>query len=95
MLNGTKKVCPNCKGKWIEGDKYCRYCGAPMDKPVFVPSSIQCIYGPRPIEREHHCTGCGHSWTTQLMIDREGFCPLCGKPAPVVHGEADKLRRRL
>lgn len=31
-----RKVCANCKNDYNDGDKYCRYCGAPMGKPEFI-----------------------------------------------------------
>ena len=78
-MNDRKiKVCSNCKKSWIEGDKYCRYCGAPKDKPDYINISMGCIYGPMPIDRKHACKKCGYTWTTCLMIDNENFCPECG-----------------
>ena len=74
-------VCPNCGSSWIEGDKYCRYCGAPMDQPDFREVVIGCIYGPKPVTRRHVCSSCQYSWTTDLMIDKERYCPLCGAPS--------------
>ena len=78
-----REVCPDCGGTWIDGDRYCRFCGALMSNPAFTPERFSTIYGPRPMNRTHRCTACGHEWITCLMIDRERFCPLCGEPAPV------------
>ena len=36
-----RKVCANCKNTYIESDKYCRYCGAPMGKPEFIPDIME------------------------------------------------------
>ena len=76
----TRKVCANCKNSYREGDKYCRYCGAPL-------GNFACIYGPPPVERTHKCEKCGFSWKTTLMIDNEQWCPECGGPAPAQGGE--------
>ena len=77
-----RKVCANCKNTYIEGDKYCRYCGAKMGKPAFIPDNMACIYGPPPITRVHKCEKCGYTWTTNQMIDKERYCPKCGGSAP-------------
>lgn len=29
-------VCANCRKAYIDGDRYCRFCGAPMGKPKFM-----------------------------------------------------------
>lgn len=79
-----KRVCANCRNNYIEGDKYCRYCGAPMGKPVFIEEDFALIYGPEPIKRIHTCGKCGYSWNTQLMLDYEQFCPMCGGNAPAI-----------
>ncbi len=77
------KVCRNCRKNWREGDRYCRYCGAPLDEPDFIPEQPAArIYGPRPIPRKHLCARCGHSWETRMMVDREDYCPRCGGEAP-------------
>lgn len=83
-----RKVCANCKQEYIEGDRYCRYCGAPLGKPEFIEDDLECIYGPEPTERLHICKVCGYQWTTIKMVDRERRCPRCGGPAPV-SGEDD------
>ena len=82
MKNDKMKVCSNCKKPYRESDKYCRYCGAPMGKPAYIPQDFACIYGPPPIPRTHTCQQCGYSWETDLMIDNERRCPQCGGPAP-------------
>ena len=76
------KVCANCKNDYVEGDRYCRYCGAPMGKPDFIEDFFACIYGPMPETRRHTCEKCGYTWETELMIDEERWCPLCGGAAP-------------
>ncbi len=76
-------ICGNCRHDWVEGDRYCRYCGAPVGIPRFVPEGpMPCIYGPEPVPREHKCVRCGYTWETDLMIDREDYCPRCGGKAP-------------
>ncbi len=82
-MNRKMKVCSNCKEPYREGDKYCRYCGAPMGRPEFIKEDFACIYGPQPMERTHKCRKCGYSWVTCYMIDDERFCPKCGGSAPV------------
>ena len=64
-----RKVCANCKNSYREGDKYCRYCGAPLGKPDFIEEDFACIYGPPPVERTHKCEKCGFSWKTTLMMN--------------------------
>ena len=83
-MEGKKlKVCANCKNTFAKGDKYCRYCGAPLGKPDYIEEDFACIYGPLPMKRVHECADCGYSWVTNLMIDDEKFCPKCGGAAPV------------
>ena len=77
------KVCRNCGNDWREKDKYCRYCGAPLDQPGYKVKSIACIYGPMPVTRKHTCPACNYTWENRLMIDREEFCPLCGSAVSV------------
>lgn len=79
---GLRAVCENCIQPYIEGDKYCRFCGAPMGKPEYIEDDMQCIYGPPPVERTHICSKCGYSWKTHKMIDNERWCPKCGGEAP-------------
>ena len=77
-----KKVCRNCHQSYIDGDKYCRFCGAPMGKPDYTDETFACIYGPLPTKRVHKCTNCGYVWETMRMTDSERFCPKCGGSAP-------------
>ena len=77
------EVCPNCGKEYWPDSKYCRYCGAKYDEPEVRPEVIATIYGPPPVEREHRCTGCGYTWRTCAMLDRERYCPRCGCPASV------------
>lgn len=86
-----RKVCANCKHDYIDGDRYCRFCGAPMGKPDYIEENYACIYGPPPIERIHKCEKCGYQWTTEMMIDDERWCPICGGNAPVSSGEGIRL----
>lgn len=79
-----RKVCANCKQTYIDGDKYCRFCGAPMGKPEFIEEDFAMIYGPEPTERLHRCEKCGYEWKTDEMVDRQRCCPKCGGPAPVI-----------
>lgn len=85
--NNVIKVCANCKEVYTQGDKYCRYCGAPMGQAKFIAEDIACIYGPPPIKRVHKCKDCGYSWKTVRMIDNERYCPKCGGSAPVTDEE--------
>ena len=75
-------ACGNCKNKWTTGDKYCRYCGAPRGTPVYIFEDFAYIYGPPPEKRTHQCANCNYEWETELMIDDELYCPLCGGDAP-------------
>ena len=77
-----RKVCSNCKNTYIEGDKYCRFCGAPMGKPDFIEERFAYLYGPPPIRRVHTCANCGFSWETNQMDDKQRWCPQCGGSAP-------------
>ena len=77
-----RKVCRNCHQSYIDGDKYCRFCGAPMGKPDYIDETFACIYGPLPTKRVHKCTNCGYVWETMRMTDSERFCPKCGGSAP-------------
>ena len=85
--DNLRKVCANCKETYIEGDKYCRYCGAPMGKASYIEEDFACIYGPPPVKRVHTCKKCGYSWETDYMIDNERHCPKCGGRAPVTSSE--------
>lgn len=82
-----QKVCANCKNEYIKGDKYCRFCGAPMGTPVYITENFAEIYGPPPVKRTHTCKDCGHLWQTTEMIDNQRWCPECGGKAPVTDEE--------
>ena len=81
-----RKVCANCRNTYREGDKYCRYCGAPLGKPDFIEEEFACIYGPPPVQRTHKCKKCGFSWQTSLFaciygpppVERTHKCKKCG-----------------
>lgn len=75
-----KKFCGNCHTRLEKGDRYCRVCGTRAGEGAFEPYQqvMQCIYGPRPVERRHVCGACGHEWTNFVMVDRDRFCPECG-----------------
>ena len=77
-----RKVCANCGQYYNDGDKYCRFCGAPMGEPEYIDDIMACIYGPPPVKRTHKCEKCGYRWKTMKMIDNEQWCPKCGGPAP-------------
>ena len=76
------KVCGNCKEDYIEGDRYCRFCGAPLGSPEYIQDSVACIYGPCPEKRTHTCNKCGFTWETYEMVDKQNWCPNCGGEAP-------------
>ncbi len=84
MLEGRRtdgtmvKLCGNCKNTWREGDKYCRYCGAPLNNPTYKLREFYTMYGPLPVRRKHSCPDCGFVWTATLMSDNERYCPKCG-----------------
>lgn len=84
------KVCANCRRPYIRGDKYCRFCGAPMGTPIYINDNFAAIYGPPPIKRMHTCKNCGHSWETDEMIDNKKWCPMCGGEAPYVTKDVDR-----
>ena len=77
-----RKVCANCKNDYIEGDKYCKYCGAPLGKPDYTQAIRSPLYGPPPVMRFHECPNCGYVWNTYVMIDKGRYCPKCGSLAP-------------
>ena len=82
MKRPMRMVCANCREPYINGDKYCRFCGAPMGKPEYIEEDFACIYGPPTVNRTHTCAKCGYSWKTCEMIDNARWCPKCGGPAP-------------
>ena len=84
-----RKICANCRSGYIEGDKYCRFCGAPMGIPEFIKEDFATIYGPPPVKRTHHCIKCGFTWETWEMIDDEKYCPQCGGEAPAVRSDGN------
>ncbi len=90
MDKPMRKVCANCKEEYFEGDKYCRFCGAPMGKPDYIEDVILLLYGPPPIKRVHTCVNCGYSWEIYRMVDEGGYCPKCGGDAPVTDLGDDK-----
>ncbi len=77
-----RKVCANCKNDYIEGDRYCKYCGAPLGKPDYIHEIRPPLYGPPPAMRFHECPNCGYVWKTYVMIDKSRYCPKCGSLAP-------------
>ena len=87
---GQHPSCGNCGMGYNPADRYCRYCGAPNGDPVYIDDDFACIYGPCPMVRVHTCRSCGHRWETELMVDRERYCPKCGGRAPYI--EADRER---
>ena len=74
MFENKKKVCSNCQKTYREGDKYCRYCGAPIGESDFIREEFACVYGPPPIRRIQVCEKCGYS----READKESRCPKCG-----------------
>ena len=94
-MRDTMAVCSNCKREYREGDKYCRYCGAPMGTPRYIDAAYSTIYGPPPEIRTHKCTKCGFTWTTDLIVDDERWCPECGGSAPYtqeIHDQSEYLK---
>ena len=89
-----RAVCANCHNKYVENDKFCRFCGAPMGTPFFIEEKIACIYGPMPIKRKHTCEKCGFVWETHSMVDRAAWCPQCGGSAPAVEVNMRPPNRR-
>lgn len=77
-------VCANCKNFYIKGDKYCRFCGAPMGTPDYIREAERhsTVYGPM-ARRDHKCEKCGYAWTKTSMSDREFFCPQCGSKVSI------------
>ena len=48
-----RKVCENCHECYIEGDKYCRFCGAPMGEPYYIDEDFACIYDEETAQMRH------------------------------------------
>ena len=36
-----REICRNCNNPYIEGDRYCRFCGAPMGKAEFILQTLR------------------------------------------------------
>lgn len=72
--------CGNCHEYMQEMDKYCRFCGTKRGKGAFEPYDDEqyCIYGPRPVKRDHKCPQCSYTWTNCVIVDNEKYCPECG-----------------
>ena len=82
------KVCENCENNYIDGDKYCRYCGSPLGSPKFITDNLACIYGPG-WEESLECKQCGFTWKSILMRAPERYCPKCGSEAMLRMEEYD------
>ena len=85
MNTRLRKVCSNCNKTYIEGDKFCRFCGAPLGRAKYIEDEFAMIYGPRPMKRFHKCQRCGYEWETELMVDKQAWCPKCGGEAPFTY----------
>lgn len=72
--------CARCGGVLREGDKYCRTCGRERAEIPYDPrrNIMACVYGPRPVRRNHICDNCGYKWENIVMIDKDRYCPECG-----------------
>lgn len=72
--------CGNCGERLGEDDAFCRFCGTERGKGKYRPQKerIECVYGPPPMDRIHHCDNCGFEWTTHTMLDKQKYCPKCG-----------------
>lgn len=82
--SAKRAVCENCGNRYRQGDKYCRYCGAPQGEPKYIIENFAAIYGP-PYCNEHKCRECGYTWESSgLGSDGEGYCPKCGGEAPEI-----------
>ena len=44
----SMKTCANCKEPWVDGNKYCLFCGAPYKQVNYIRPDHPCIYGPPP-----------------------------------------------
>lgn len=84
IAKNEENQCGNCHAYMNPEDKYCPVCGTKAGEGAFAPSQnlMECIYGPRPVERTHICKRCRHKWVTCLMLDQENHCPKCGGYAP-------------
>ena len=82
--------CGNCH-RALGSDEYCRYCGTKRGNGKFDPyyNEPQCIYGPPPVRRLHNCNVCGYKWDTNVMIDRQGYCPKCGGSCSIIEEEEE------
>lgn len=93
----VREVCRNCKGSYFKGDKYCRFCGAPMGKPEYIEEIILFLYGPPPPKQVHTCDKCGYSWETYGRLADEiygrinnvNYCPKCGGDKAKLVSEED------
>ena len=93
----VSEVCGNCKGRYFKGDKYCRFCGAPMGKPDYIEEVILILYGPPPPKQVHTCDKCGYSWETYGRLADEiygrinnvNYCPKCGGDKAKLVSEED------
>ncbi len=93
----VREVCRNCKGSYFKGDKYCRFCGAPMGKPEYIEEIILILYGPPPPKRVYTCAKCGYSWENYGRLDdiikgrshSVNYCPNCGGDTPKLTSEED------
>ncbi len=78
--NDYEGRCGNCH-KYSGDQAFCPYCGTKSGEGAYEPypdDSMQCVYGPPPVERTHKCESCGYEYTTCRMIDDERYCPKCG-----------------
>ena len=81
-----ERVCAKCGRIYIPKDRYCRFCGTPMGLPEFIEQDdgFICANGPEAVKRLHICVQCGHMWKTELMVDEQRYCPICGGRAPAL-----------
>ena len=92
-----KNQCGNCHAFLEKDDEYCRKCGTKRGEGDFLPyeNYETCVYGPPPEERDHICENCGFSWTNCVMLDKERYCPKCGKPVKVVEKGRERMKRKI
>lgn len=84
----TKKACSNCNNTYFKGDKYCRYCGAPMGSPVFITDYYTILYGPKPPKLKiFRCTKCDYTWNEHLFENEVRFCRECGSKTELLEAE--------